>query len=254
MLIILSPSKTLDLSPSPLQTATQPVFQKELKTLVKIMRRFSAPKIAELMEVSDKIAELNQERYQNFSDTFDPSNSKQALLTFKGDVYLGFDLEKYSETEFEYTQTHLRILSGLYGLLKPLDYIQPYRLEMGIGLENPKGKNLYEFWGDKITKELNDSLKNFAEKTLVNLASQEYFAAVMPKKLKGKLITIHFKELRNGKLQVISFNAKKARGKMANYAIQNHITEAESLKGYTEDGYIFHPAYSNETEWVFVKT
>lgn len=253
MLMILSPSKTLDFSPNEVKTATQPVFQKEISSLVKVMKKLSPPAIGELMEVSDKIAGLNYERYQHFSDVFDSGNSKQALLAFKGDVYLGFELEKYTEKEYEYAQSHLRILSGLYGLLMPLDYIQPYRLEMGIGLKNPKGKNLYEFWGDKITKGLNAVLEAFPEKVLINLASQEYFGAVKPEKIKGKVITIHFKELRNGKLQVISFNAKKARGKMANYAIRNHLTDPEALKSCTEDGYVFHPGYSGVQDWVFVK-
>ncbi len=253
MLIILSPSKTLDYSPSSVSLASEPVFQKQAQTLITYLRKLSATEIADLMDVSEKIAVLNRERYQNFEKKTQNKHSKQALLAFKGDVYLGFETERYTEKEYEYAQEHLRILSGLYGILKPMDWIQPYRLEMGTALNTPNAKNLYEFWGDKITRSINEVLKMDSEKTLINLASQEYFAAVVPAKLRGKLITIHFKEWRADKLQVISFNAKKARGKMANFAILHHLTDPEALKYCREDGYVYNPEYSDSENWVFIK-
>lgn len=253
MLLILSPAKTLDFTKTNLQSCSEIPFLKETKELASILKKMNAADLAKLMDVSDKIATLNVARNQSFSEKFDFDNAKQAILAFKGDVYLGLQADDFDSEDLSFAQNHLRILSGLYGLLRPLDLIQPYRLEMGTHLLTKKGKNLYEFWGDKITKAANESLQATNDNILVNLASQEYFAAINPKKLKGKIIHIHFKEKRNDKLQIISFSAKKARGIMARYAIRNRITEVEDLKAFREEGYLFQDAISTETEWVFVR-
>ena len=256
MLFIISPAKTLDFSPSPLdiQLRSAISFPKETQTLVAILKKMSAKEISEFMEVSDKIGELNYTRFQDFGKAFTPQNSKQALLAFKGEVYLGLETQKYSEEDYAFAQKNLRILSGLYGLLRPLDFIQPYRLEMGRALVTKKGNNLYEFWGDKITKALNELLQQTESKFLVNLASQEYFKVVKQAKFKGKIIHIHFQDERKGKLQTISFNAKKARGLMANEIILNKITNPQDLKAFSENGYLFREAISSENDWFFVKS
>jgi cytoplasmic iron level regulating protein YaaA (DUF328/UPF0246 family) len=255
MLFIISPAKTLDFSPSPLniQLRSAIAFPKETQALVSILKKMSAKEISEFMEVSDKIGELNYMRFQSFGKAFTPQNAKQALLAFKGEVYLGLETQKYSEAEYEFAQKHLRILSGLYGLLRPMDLIQPYRLEMGRALANKKGNNLYEFWGDKITKALKEHLEKVEGEFLVNLASQEYFKAVKSAKFKGKIINIHFQDERKGKLQTISFNAKKARGLMANEIILNKITNPQDLKAFSGNGYVFREGISTENEWFFVK-
>lgn len=253
MLIVISPAKTLDESATQLELATEIAFPKQTHELVSVMRKLDSDSIAKLMDVSDKIAKLNLQRFQSFSKEFSTENSKQALLMFKGDVYLGFDLAKYGVEEYEFAQQHLRILSGLYGLLRPLDKIQPYRLEMGRNVATKKGKNLYEFWGNKITTAINEAMAATESNILINLASQEYFAAVNKSKVKGKILNITFKDNKNGQLQLISFNAKKARGLMANYIILNKLTSPESLKGFHENGYSWREDLSSETEWVFIK-
>lgn len=250
MLILISPAKTLDYSTSPIQEFTQPDFTSDVKALVSVMKKKSATDIAKLMHISDNLANLNEERYKTFQKDFNFENSKQALLAFKGDVYTKIDVDNYSEEDFSFAQNHLRILSGLYGLLKPLDLIQPYRLEMGIRLETKKGKNLYEYWDKKIAKAI-DAVA--AKKIIINLASQEYFKAVDLKTLKSPVITIHFKEHRNDKYQVVGFFAKQARGMMTNYAIKNKITDPEHLKTFNEEGYEFAPSLSSETDWVFIR-
>lgn len=250
MLILISPAKTLDYSTSPIQEFTQPDFTSDVKALVSVMKKKSATDIAKLMHISDNLANLNEERYKTFQKDFNFENSKQALLAFKGDVYTKIDVDNYSEEDFSFAQNHLRILSGLYGLLKPLDLIQPYRLEMGIRLETKKGKNLYEYWDKKIAKAI-DAVA--AKKIIINLASQEYFKAVDLKTLKSPVITIHFKEHRNDKYQVVGFFAKQARGMMTNYAIKNKITDPEYLKTFNEEGYEFAPSLSTETDWVFIR-
>lgn len=250
MLILISPAKTLDYSTPPIQEFTQPDFTSDVKALVSLMKKKSAADIAKLMHISDNLANLNEERYKTFQKEFNFDNSKQALLAFKGDVYTKIDVDNYSEEDFAFAQDHLRILSGLYGLLKPLDLIQPYRLEMGIKLETKKGKNLYEYWDKKIAKAI-DTVA--AKKPIINLASQEYFKAVDLKTLKSPVITIHFKEHRNDKYQVVGFFAKQARGMMTNYAIKNKITDPEQLKTFNEEGYEFAPSLSSETDWVFIR-
>lgn len=250
MLILISPAKTLDYSNPHYQEFTQPDFTKDIKTLVKVMKKKKAQELAELMHISENLAELNERRYKTFQKEFNPENSKQALLAFKGDVYSKIDVDNYSKDEFEFAQNHLRILSGLYGLLKPLDLIQPYRLEMGTRLETERGKNLYEYWGSKIAKAINELAKN---QTIVNLASQEYFKAVDLKSLKSKVITIHFKEFKNDSYQIIGLFAKQARGMMTDFAIKNKITDPEMLKTFQQEGYEYSEPLSSPEEWVFVR-
>jgi cytoplasmic iron level regulating protein YaaA (DUF328/UPF0246 family) len=202
------------------------------------------------MHLSEALATLNAERYQTFMDTFSPDNSKQALLAFKGEVYAKMEADQFTAEELEFAQQHLRILSGLYGLLKPLDLMQPYRLEMGTKLKTKKGDSLYDYWGTKISKALNAAGEG---RTLVNLASQEYFKAVDKKTLKLPVITIHFKEHKEGSYQVVGFFAKQARGLMARFAIQNRITDPEQLKTFNEEGYEFAERLSSAQDWVFVR-
>jgi cytoplasmic iron level regulating protein YaaA (DUF328/UPF0246 family) len=250
MLLVISPAKTLDYSNPEYSSHTQPDFPAEVKDLVGVLKKKSASQISKLMDLSDTLASLNVERYKTFTETFSPENSKQALLAFKGEVYAKMEADQFSAEDLEFAQEHLRILSGLYGLLKPLDLIQPYRLEMGTSLKTKKGTNLYQYWGTKISKALNEAGQC---KTLVNLASQEYFKAVDQKSLKLPVITIHFKEHKDGKYQVVGFFAKQARGLMARYAILNRITDPEQLKVFREDGYEFSALLSSTQDWVFVR-
>lgn len=214
------------------------------------MKKKSAAEIAQLMHVSENLAELNEERYKTFQSEFNPENSKQALLAFKGDVYTKIDVDSYTNADFDFAQQHLRILSGLYGLLKPLDLIQPYRLEMGTRLETKKGKNLYEYWGTKIAKAINEVS---SEAPIINLASQEYFKAVDLKVIKSPVITIHFKEFKNEGYQTIGFFAKQARGMMTNFAIKNKIIDPEALKVFSEERYEFSEVLSDSGNWVFIR-
>jgi cytoplasmic iron level regulating protein YaaA (DUF328/UPF0246 family) len=250
MLLVISPAKTLDYSNPEYSSHTQPDFPAEVNDLVGVLKKKSAAQISKLMDLSDTLASLNAERYKTFTETFSPENSKQALLAFKGEVYAKMEADQFSAEDLEFAQEHLRILSGLYGLLKPLDLIQPYRLEMGTSLKTKKGTNLYQYWGTKISKALNEVGQG---KTLVNLASQEYFKAVDQKSLKLPVITIHFKEYKDGKYQVVGFFAKQARGLMARHAILNRITDPEQLKVFREDGYKFSAPLSSDQDWVFVR-
>lgn len=249
MIAIISPAKTLDLSSTDVSIQTQPEFVSQTMELVNIMKQKSTDDIMRLMGVSEKLAQLNEERYKNFKKSFGPENAKQALLAFKGDVYTKIDVDNYSEEDFEFAQVHLRILSGLYGLLKPMDLIQPYRLEMGIKLENKKGKNLYEFWGQRIAKAINEAAKG---SPIINLASQEYFKAVDTSALSSEVITPVFKEYRNGKYQIIGLFAKQARGMMTDFIIKNRIQEPESLKVFNEGGYEFKEVLP-KGEWLFIR-
>jgi hypothetical protein len=205
------------------------------------------------MSVSDAIAELNVQRFQEYERPFGFDNAKQAVLAFDGDVYTGMQAETFTEEDHDFAQEHLRILSGLYGLLRPLDLMRPYRLEMGTKLRTGRRKNLYEFWGDKITELINADLAETKGDVVLNLASQEYFKSVNKQKLGGRLVTAHFKENRNGQLKVISFNAKKARGAMAGLVIKHRITDPEELKELTPEGYHYSPEHSGADEMVFVK-
>lgn len=250
MLIVISPAKTLDYSIPDFSEYTLPDFTSDVKSLVGVMKKKSATEISELMHISENLAILNEERYKSFQARFTPENSKQALLAFKGDVYTKIDVDSYSREDFKFAQNHLRILSGLYGLLKPLDLIQPYRLEMGTRLETSKGKTLYEYWGTKIAKALNEASQG---NSILNLASQEYFKAVDLKALKSEVINIHFKEYKNGSYQIIGLFAKQARGMMTNFAIKKKITDPQQLKAFNLDNYEFAESMSSQKDWFFIR-
>jgi uncharacterized protein len=254
MLHVISPAKTLDFeNPSPTNVFTQPEYLDESQRLIKELRKLSAEQVSSLMSISEKLGQLNAQRFTDWQPPFNPQNAKQALLAFKGDVYTGMNAELFSTADYNYAQKHLRILSGLYGLLKPLDLIQPYRLEMGTSFANERGKNLYHFWGDTITERLNEELAVRKEQVLINLASNEYFSAVNPKKLQAEIITPVFKDSKNGTYKIISFFAKKARGIMSAYIIQERIKSVEALKNFTLAGYSFNESLSTAKEWVFTR-
>ena len=252
MRILVSPAKTLDYeNPATTSKFTMPELLKHSEELMDVCRDLTAVDIARLMKVSDKIAGLNLARFTQWQPDFNLENAKQALFAFKGDVYTGLDAESLLEQEIEQAQQSLRILSGLYGLLKPLDLMMPYRLEMGTSLENSRGKNLYQFWGETITEKLNEELTD--NSVVVNLASNEYFKAVKPKLLKGQLITPVFKDCKGGKYKVISFYAKKARGMMARYIIQNKLETREQLELFDTAGYYYSEAESTFDTPVFLR-
>ncbi|WP_073097246.1 peroxide stress protein YaaA [Cyclobacterium lianum] len=250
MIVLISPAKTLDYSTTDIGLNTKPAFQKETKELVGILKKKSSKAIRELMHVSDNIASLNEERFRQFEDEFTVENSKQALLAFKGDVYTHIDVDAFSEADFAFAQKHLRILSGLYGLLRPMDLIQPYRLEMKTKLKNKKGKDLYSFWGDKIASAINESAKG---DPVINLASKEYFKAVNKKALKSRVIDVIFKEFKDGEYKNIGIFSKQARGLMTDFIIKNKIENPEELKTFDKGGYEFSVNKSSEEEWVFVR-
>ncbi len=253
MVLLLSPAKTLDFSATTHSNYSQPSFLKESDQLVKVLRKKSAGEIKSLMKVSDKIADLNVVRYKEFSTPFTPQNAKQAIFAFKGDVYQGLAVEEFDQTDLDFAQQHLLILSGLYGVLRPLDLMQPYRLEMGTKLMNKVGKNLYDFWDTKITKQINTEANQSTSTAIINLASKEYFHSVKTDLLEKELYTIHFKEWRNEKLKVIAFNAKKARGRMAHLVIKNKLTQVEALKKLDVMGYTFNEELSDSYNFVFTK-
>lgn len=254
MFFVLSPAKNLnEKDPAPTKHFTQPELLNQAEELMKEVKTLAPQEIAELMHVSDKIALLNAERNAAWHTPFTPENAKQAVFMFNGDVYEGIDAPSLAPKEIDYLQNHVRLLSGLYGLLRPLDLMQPYRLEMGTPFANSRGKNLYEFWSDRITDLLNQTLKQADTDILINLASQEYFKAVSTRKLNARVITPVFKDEKNGQYKVISFYAKRARGLMVRYAAEHGITEPEGLKNFDYEGYAFNPAASNENEWVFLR-
>lgn len=254
MLMLVSPAKSLD-EKTPVQTElhTSCVFLERAAELVDELQKVGPVEIGQLMHISDKLAELNYERFQNWQLPFPAEQAKQAAWLFKGDVYQGLDAYSLDEKGVNYLQAHLRILSGLYGLLKPCDDMLPYRLEMGTAFANAKGKDLYAFWGNAITEQLNAELAEQGSATLVNLASNEYFKAVKPKLLKARIVTPIFKDWKNGQYKIISFYAKKARGLMARYAADQQIENAEELKYFDYEGYAFAPELSSETDWVFTR-
>ncbi|MEN0005118.1 MAG: peroxide stress protein YaaA [Bacteroidota bacterium] len=253
MLFVISPAKTLDYEVTTPEQHTMPRLLHQSKKLVSILKKKSAKGLAELMDISEPLAIENERRYKSYDPAFQDNIAKQALMVFKGHVYQGLQAEDFDAEDVKYAQQHLRILSGLYGLLRPLDLMQPYRLEMGTKLETSKGKNLYAFWDDEITKLLNEDLQSLEQETVINLASKEYFKAVKPKQLQGKVIHIDFKELRGDKYKIISFFAKVARGQMCRFAIKNKVHQAEELKQFQEDNYVFNPDLSDETNWVFTR-
>ncbi|VXB06486.1 peroxide stress protein YaaA [Massilia sp. 9I] len=250
MLIVLSPAKSLDLeSPSTTRKHTTPDFIPRAAELIEVLKTYSPARIAELMDLSDSLAMLNVTRYAHWSE--DHAEARQAIMSFNGDVYAGLDARTLGPKEIDYAQRHVRILSGLYGLLRPLDRMHPYRLEMGTRLQNPRGSNLYAFWGDSVTEALNAQVAETKAKALVNLASEEYFKSVKPKLLSVPVITPVFEDWKNGKYKIISFFAKRARGLMARYAAQQGVKKAEQLKAFDVDGYAFDEAASGEHTWVF---
>jgi hypothetical protein len=253
MIAIISPAKTLDPSPLYAHTHTLPVFLKESKTLVNLLKKKKVKDLMNMMGISEKLADLNVKRYKSFDSDFNLSNSSTSILTFKGDVYLGLKAEEMDESDLDFAQDKLRIISGLYGVLKPLDLMQAYRLEMGISLENRRGSNLYKYWGDSITKELNKDIEIDESRQVINLASNEYFKAINTKKLKAQIYDIQFLDEKNGKRIFISFNAKKARGLMAAYIIRNRLSDVEQLKAFNSEGYSFDQEASTDKQFVFVK-
>ena len=254
MLLVVSPAKNLDYD-SPLSTDifTQPELLDHSQQLMKHCVKLSPAQISRLMGISDKLAGLNAARFGQWGLPFTPDNARPAVLAFNGDVYTGLDANTFSEDDFAFAQKHLRILSGLYGLLKPLDLMQAYRLEMGSKLANDRGSNLYQFWGEIITDKTNQALTDQGDEVLINLASNEYFKSIKKKTLKATVITPAFKDWKNGQYKMISFFAKKARGLMARYIIQNQITAVEQLKGFDLGGYQYSEEFSKGNDWVFTR-
>ncbi len=255
MLIVISPAKKLDFeSEANRGEFTQPQMLSETRKLAAITKKLTANDLKALMGISDKLAELNIARFKSFKTPFNATNARAAIDAFKGDVYVGLDAPTLSDDDMNFAQDHLRILSGFYGLLKPLDLMQAYRLEMGIRLGTERGTNLYHFWDDRITKELNKSFKGQKDAVLVNLASGEYFKAIKPKILKARIVTPIFKEIRGGNTKVISFMAKKARGLMTRYVVENRLENVEQLKNFCAAGYAYDPSLSTEDAWVFTRS
>jgi cytoplasmic iron level regulating protein YaaA (DUF328/UPF0246 family) len=254
MLTVISPAKTLDFETPPgTKKTTVPQLLDRSAELVEDMQKLSPSDIRGLMGVSEKIADLNHHRFMNWKPPFNLANAKQSLLAFKGDVYTGLEAETLSAAELNFAQKHLRILSGLYGVLRPLDLMQPYRLEMGLKFANRGGKNLYEFWGNEITDDLNAQLKKTKSDVLVNLASNEYFKSIKTGELNADIITPVFKDLKAGKYKIISFYAKKARGQMARYIIDKEIQKTADLKRFRKDGYRYNSSESTARELVFTR-
>ncbi len=256
MIFVISPAKALDYeTPVTVSTHTQPDFLDDSAALIDVLREKTPADIAELMSLSDPLATLNVARYASWSRPFSAENARQAVLAFNGDVYEGLDAKSLGEDDLAWAQDHLRILSGLYGVLRPLDLMQAYRLEMGTRLVNPRGKNLYEFWGERITDELNRLLTREEEagheRVLLNLASDEYFKSVKPKKLKGRIVTPVFEDWKGGRYKIISFYAKRARGLMSRYVITNRIDEVNALRGFDSEGYAFAADASDADTLVF---
>lgn len=254
MIIVISPAKTLDFETQyDLKDISQPEFVSQANTLARELRNYSSANLQALMSISEKLGELNHGRFQNWQEAPGQEQTQAAVLAFKGDVYVGLEAENFTEEDFTFAQEHLRILSGMYGLLRPLDRIQAYRLEMGTNLPIEGKKNLYKFWDGQITEALNSLLKQQKEAVLINLASNEYFKSVQSKEIFGKIITPVFKELRGDTYKVISFNAKKARGMMSAYIIKNKINNIEQIKLFDVQGYHYDEKLSSDEEWVFVK-
>ncbi|MBE7375937.1 peroxide stress protein YaaA [Pseudomonas lopnurensis] len=254
MLMVISPAKTLDYDTPPItQRFTQPQYLEHSQLLIEQLRTFSPAQISELMHLSDKLAALNVARYGSWTAEFTPQNAKQALLAFKGDVYTGLAAEDFSEDDLDFAQRHLRMLSGLYGVLRPLDLMQPYRLEMGTKLANPRGKDLYAFWGTRISDWLNQALAEQGDQMLLNLASNEYFGAVQRKALNAQVIDVDFKDWKNGQYKIISFYAKKARGLMARWVIKERIENPDRLPAFDHEGYRYSPDDSSAQRLVFLR-
>ncbi|MCL4146877.1 UNVERIFIED_CONTAM: hypothetical protein GTU68_047902 [Idotea baltica] len=253
MLILLSPAKSLNEDPITASKFTLPALLPEAVKLNNLLKRKSKKAIIEMMHVSDQIAKVNYDRFRSFAADHTGQNSKPAIHTFDGDVYKGMDVKSFTAGDLDYSQKHMRILSGLYGVLRPLDLIQPYRLEMGTKLKNRRGTNLYQFWGDRITKQINTDLSETGSDLIINLASNEYYKSIQKKALHGQVLTINFKEYRNDKYIFVSFNAKRARGMMAQYLIKNKIDAPANILGFDTDGYHFNEELSSKMEYIFTK-
>ncbi|MBU0663005.1 MAG: peroxide stress protein YaaA [Proteobacteria bacterium] len=254
MIITLSPSKGLDFeTPTPSSIHTIPDQLEDSQLLVNEAKKLDIKASCELMDVSENISILNVQRFKQWNIPFTTDNAKAALFAFKGAAYSAIEKEKYDESDLAYAQDHLRILSGLYGILRPMDLIQPYRLEMKTRLENPRGDNLYLFWGDRITQKLNEILEEQTEQVLVNLASNEYFKSVNPKLLNGRLLNITFKESKEGQTRVIAIFAKRARGMMTDFILRNRLEHAEDMKDFGTAGYKYSAKESTEDNWVFTR-
>ena len=255
MLTVISPAKALDFeTPSTTAKNSKPGFTTRTNELISVMRGKTPKDLSRLMGISPRLAEMNVERFRNFKTRGGANNAcKQAILAFKGDVYIGLDVDTYKEPDFTFAQKNLRILSGLYGVLKPLDMIQPYRLEMGTRLKTARGNSLYEFWGKDIGRSLTKALDEHRNKTLINLASIEYFKAVQTGGLPGRLITPVFKDYHKGTYKILSFFAKKARGSMASFIVKNRINRPDDIKDFDGDGYRFNETFSTEDQWIFTR-
>ncbi len=254
MIIVVSPAKSLDFdTPAKTKKFTEPQFLDDSAVLMKELKKYKPEQLSELMHISEALGELNFGRNANWKPPFSLSNAKQALFAFQGDVYQGLKAHEYSTAEINFAQKHLRILSGLYGVLRPLDLIQPYRLEMGSKLKNKRGKNLYEFWGAKLTESVNQELDAQKTKLLINLASNEYFSALQAKAINGEVITPVFKDFSAGKYKVVSFFAKKARGEMVTHIVKNKVTSAEGLLNFNTDGYRYSESESTAKKPVFLR-
>ncbi len=254
MLAVLSPAKSLDFKTPPVtKKFSTPQFVEESSLLIQKLRRLSPADLSKLMRLSPKLAELNHDRFAQWQDSFNRDNAKQAALAFSGEVYLGLQAGNYSERDFTWAQKHLRILSGLHGVLRPLDLIQPYRLEMGTELKTRRGNNLYAFWGDRVTKEINASLAQLGQKYLINLASNEYFSVLQPENIEGRVINVQFKDLKNGTYRFMSYYGKRARGLMASYMVKERVTTLKALRAFDWQGYAYSPEQSSENDWVFLR-
>ena len=254
MIIVISPAKTLDFETPPItQEHTQPDFLDDSAELIDALRKLEPDQIGKLMSISPKLALLNSNRYFAWQHPFTLENAKQAMLAFKGDVYTGLQVEDFSDADFDFAQQHLRMLSGLYGLLRPLDLMQAYRLEMGTKLANPRGKDLYAFWGERITGWLNQALVAQGDDILLNLASNEYFSSIKRKALHARIIETEFRDLKNGQYKIISFYAKKARGLMARYVIKNQLHDPLALQQFDAQGYRYSAELSSADKLVFLR-
>jgi cytoplasmic iron level regulating protein YaaA (DUF328/UPF0246 family) len=254
MITLVSPAKKLDFSNSDiLSQFSQCDFLKNSQILIDETKKMSISELKNLMKISDKLAETNRARFNQWSIPFTKENAKQAILSFKGDTYVGLNAETFSNKDFEYAQDHFRILSGLYGILRPLDLIQPYRLEMGTKLENPNGSDLYGFWSDQIAKKLNNTLKDHASKVILNCASVEYFKSVDTNTLDATIVSPIFKDVKNGQAKIISFFAKKARGMMARFIIQNRIDKVDDIIKFNDAGYTYQPKESTPNNPLFIR-
>tara|TARA_B100000508_G_C11464836_1_gene281172 strand:+ start:1705 stop:2478 length:774 start_codon:yes stop_codon:yes gene_type:complete len=254
MLLVISPAKSLNFdSKSNANSFSEPHFLSDAERINSVLKKKSVNKLMKIQEISKNLAELNHNRNQNWISNNTDLNSKQAVSAFQGDVYLGLSEADFTKEDYSFAQNHLRILSGLYGILKPLDRIQPYRLEMGTALKTTRGKNLYEFWKLRITNFLNEEFEQEEKPVLINLASDEYFKSIKPTKLNATIIQAVFMDKKNGKYKVISFFAKKARGMMARFIIKNRITTPEGLKAFDSEGYLYNESMSTDTKWVFAR-